>query len=261
MDLGIESKVALVTGGAGGLGSAIARALASEGAAVVVADLRGDAAEAVAAGIRDDGGTALGLDWELGDLDACGDRLATVESELGPVDILVNNTGGPPAMTVTEVTEDAWRDHFESMVLTVVDLTGRVVPGMRERGWGRVITSTSSGVVAPIPGLGLSNALRSTLLGWSKTLSREVARDGITCNIVVPGRIGTARTRHLDEVRAQQAGRPVEEVAEESASGIPLGRYGTPEEYATAVAFLAGRPASYITGSVVRVDGGLINAV
>jgi 3-oxoacyl-[acyl-carrier protein] reductase len=132
---------------------------------------------------------------------------------------------------------------------------------MRERGWGRVITSTSSGVVAPIPNLGISNALRSSLLGWSKTLAREVARDGVTANIVVPGRIGTDRIRFLDEAKAQREGRSPEDVANESTGSIPAGRYGDPAEYAAAVAFLASERASYITGSVLRVDGGLIPTV
>jgi 3-oxoacyl-[acyl-carrier protein] reductase len=127
---------------------------------------------------------------------------------------------------------------------------------MRERGWGRVITSTSSGVLTPIPNLGISNTLRSSLLGWSKTLAREVARDGVTANVIVPGRIGTSRTKSLDQAKGRSEGRSTADVAEESASSIPAGRYGDPAEYAAAVAFLASTRASYITGSVLRVDGG-----
>jgi 3-oxoacyl-[acyl-carrier protein] reductase len=147
------------------------------------------------------------------------------------------------------------------MVLSVIAITDRVLPGMRERRWGRVITSTSSGVVAPIPNLGISNALRLSLVGWSKTLAREVARDGITANIVLPGRIATDRIRFLDEAKAKREGRPVEEVAAESTSSIPVGRYGRPEEYGDVVAFLASERASYLTGSVIRVDGGLIASI
>jgi NAD(P)-dependent dehydrogenase (short-subunit alcohol dehydrogenase family) len=125
------------------------------------------------------------------------------------------------------------------MVLSGFANNDRVLPGMRERHWGRVITSTSSGVVTPIPNLGISNALRSSLLGWSKTLAREVARDGVTANIVVPGRIGTDRIRFLDQAKAQREGRSPEDVANESTSSIPVRRYGDPAEYAAAVAFLA----------------------
>jgi 3-oxoacyl-[acyl-carrier protein] reductase len=132
---------------------------------------------------------------------------------------------------------------------------------MRERRWGRVITSASSGVVAPIPHLGLSNALRAGLVGWSKTLAREVAADGITVNVIIPGRIGTARIKALDEAKAKRENRSVESVVAESTGSIPVGRYGTPQEYADTVAFLASRNASYITGSIIRVDGGYIPSI
>jgi 3-oxoacyl-[acyl-carrier protein] reductase len=147
------------------------------------------------------------------------------------------------------------------MVLGVIALTDRVLPAMRERRWGRVITTTSSGVVAPIPGLALSNVLRLSLVGWSKTLAREVASDGITVNVVVPGRIATGRVRELDEARAEREGSTVEAVVASSLAAIPAGRYGDPDEYAAAVAFLAGEPASYITGAMIRVDGGQIPSI
>jgi 3-oxoacyl-[acyl-carrier protein] reductase len=144
------------------------------------------------------------------------------------------------------------------MVLAVIAISDRIVPGMRTRGWGRVITSTSSGVIAPIPNLGLSNTLRTRLLGWSKTLARELAADGVTSNVVVPGRIGTRRVEFLDRAKAEREGKTVEQIRAESTAAIPIGRYGDPSEYAATVAFLASVPAAYITGSVVRVDGGLI---
>jgi 3-oxoacyl-[acyl-carrier protein] reductase len=132
---------------------------------------------------------------------------------------------------------------------------------MRSRRWGRVITSTSSGVVAPIPNLAISNALRLSLVGWSKTLAREVGGDGVTVNIVLPGRIATKRILFLDHAKAEREGRVVEAVTAESTGAIPLGRYGDPREYGDVVAFLASERASYLTGSVIRVDGGLIASV
>jgi 3-oxoacyl-[acyl-carrier protein] reductase len=147
------------------------------------------------------------------------------------------------------------------MVLSVIAITDRALPGMRDRKWGRFITSTSSGVVAPIANLGISNALRLSLVGWSKTLAREVGRDGVTSNIVLPGRIATQRIRFLDEQKAKRENRPVEEVSAESTSSIPIGRYGDPREYADVVTFLASEKASYITGSVIRIDGGLIPSI
>ncbi|MGO8205037.1 SDR family oxidoreductase, partial [Rhizobium ruizarguesonis] len=136
-----------------------------------------------------------------------------------------------------------------------------VLPQMRARKWGRIVTSTSSGVVAPIANLGISNALRLSLVGWSKTLAREVGRDGITVNIVLPGRIATGRITFLDEQKAKRENRSVDDVVTESTSSIPLGRYGRPEEYGNVVTFLASEPASYLTGSVIRVDGGMIQSI
>ncbi|MGK8486877.1 SDR family oxidoreductase [Nocardia asiatica] len=258
LDLEIAGRTALVLGAGGGLGGAIAEKLAAEGAEVVVADIHREAAESRSDMIVAAGGRAIPVAWDIADLDAIEGNVALIERNLGPVDILVNNTGGPPPSPVLGRPSAVWLDHFRSMVLSVIAISDELVPGMRARGWGRVITSTSSGVVAPIPGLGLSNSLRATLLGWSKTLAREVAADGVTCNIVVPGRIGTRRVEHLDRIKAEAEGRTVEQVRADSVATIPIGRYGDPDEYAATVAFLAGVPASYITGTVVRVDGGLI---
>ena len=147
---------------------------------------------------------------------------------------------------------------FNAMVLSVIRITDLVLPGMRARKWGRIITSASSGVISPIPNLGISNTLRASLVAWSKTLSREVARDGVTSNVIVPGRVATDRITFLDEQRAKRESRSVEDVQRESAASIPAGRYGDPAEYGAAAAFLASRQASYITGSVLRVDGGMI---
>ena len=248
-------------GAGGGLGGAIARTLAREGARVAVADIKYEALDPVMADISLTGAKALALQWDLGDLSVIDANVARIEAELGPVDILINITGGPPPTPVSGQSAEVWSKHFQSMVLSVIAITDRVLPGMRQRKFGRIITSTSSGVVAPIPNLGLSNALRLSLVGWSKTLAREVGRDGITANIVLPGRVATDRIKFLDEQKALRENRPVEEVRAESAESIPLGRYGDPQEYADTVCFLASERASYLTGSVIRVDGGLIASI
>src|SRR5690606_24794534 len=161
-----------------------------------------EAAIATADTVTAGGGRAIALPWDLADLPSIEDNFARIEAELGPVGILVNNTGGPPPTPVSSQPVEVWESYFRSMVASVIAITDRALPGMRAAQWGRIITSTSSGVVAPIPNLGLSNALRSTLVGWSKTLAREVGRDGITSNIVLPGRIATSRITFLDKKRA-----------------------------------------------------------
>lgn len=261
MDLGIAGRTALVLGAGGGLGGAIARSLAAEGANVAAASLHQDQADATAADCEEAGVDTVALAWDLAELDGIDDNVAAVEERLGAVDILVNMTGGPPPTPASGQDPQLWEQHFRSMVLSVISLTDRVLPGMRERGWGRIITSTSSGVVTPIPNLGLSNSLRLTLLGWNKTMSQEIAGDGITCNIIVPGRIATDRVRFLDERRAEREDRSVEEVAAASAATIPVGRYGHPEEYGAVATFLASEPAAFVNGSVVRVDGGMISSI
>lgn len=261
MDLGIGNKVALVTGAGGGLGGAISASLAREGVKVVLADINADALAEVQRAIRAAGGEAIALPWDLADADGAARNVAAIREQWGEVDILVNNTGGPPPTLAHGVEPADWRKYFQSMVCSVIHLTDLVLPGMRARQWGRIITSTSSGVVAPIPNLGISNTLRSALVGWSKTLSREVAPDGITANIVLPGRIATARIEQLDQAKARREGRELADVVRESTGSIPLRRYGKPQEYGDTVAFLASQGASYITGSVIRVDGGLINSI
>lgn len=261
MELGLKDKTALVLGGGGGLGRAIARALAGEGAHVAVADIDSDAVAGTKAALADSRGKSLGIVWDLADLSRIDANVSKIEGEIGPVDILVNITGGPAPTPASGQDPAVWSKHFQAMVLCVIAITDRVLPKMRARRWGRVITSTSSGVVAPIPNLGISNALRLSLVGWSKTLAREVGKDGITANIVLPGRIATGRIKFLDEAKAKREGRSVEDVAAESTSTIPLGRYGKPEEYADVVTFLASERAAYLTGAVIRVDGGMIASI
>lgn len=261
MDLGIKDKSALVLSAGGGLGCAIAVALAREGVKLCLADINADALAATVKAVEEVGGQAHTFQWDLSDLKATEAGVRKVLELTGGVDILINNTGGPAPGPAFGHSTEVWEKSFRSMVLSVIAITDLVLPGMRSRGWGRIITSTSSGVIAPIANLGLSNATRIALLGWSKSLARDIAADGVTANVVVPGRIATARTQFLDEAKAKREGREAQAVSTESAATIPMGRYGKPEEYANAVTFLASDCASYITGSVVRVDGGLIQSV
>lgn len=261
MDLGIAGKTALVFGAGSGLGQAIALSLGREGVHVWCAGRTEATLEATATAIRQAGGSADIQVWELADLSVTDANISGIEAASGSVDILVSNTGGPPPTTAQAQSPELWLSNFQSMVLSVIAVTDRVLPGMKAAKWGRIVTSTSSGVVAPIANLGISNALRMSLVGWSKTLDREVGRDGITANIVLPGRIATSRIQFLDEQRAKRENRAVEAVASDSLGSIPVGRYGDPTEYGDTVAFLASARASYITGSTIRVDGGMITSV
>lgn len=261
MELGLKGKVVLVHGAGGGLGGAIARALGAEGATVVACDINEASLPDTCRAIEAAGGKAMGKQWDLGQIDQFQQWHKEVIDAVGLIDVLCNNTGGPPPSQVQNVDRAVWERHFTQMVLSVVSMTDLVLPGMKERGWGRIITSASSGVVAPIANLGLSNALRSALVGWSKTLAREVGPDGITSNVLVPGRIATQRIVALDKAKAERENRSYDSVVQESVGSIPVKRYGDPVEYGAAATFLASSQASYITGSIIRVDGGLIASV
>lgn len=261
MNLGLEGRTALVVGGGSGLGRAVARALAREGALVVVGGRNQEALAGTVEAVAADNGEAFATSLDLTDPALLDSALEATRSRYGEVEILFNNSGGPPPSTAAGQPSELWRAQFEAMVLGLIALTDRVLPAMRVGGWGRVITNTSSGIVAPIPNLAISNALRLSLVGWSKTLAREVAADGITVNVVIPGRIDTGRVRQLDEARAEREGTTAAAVAETSAAAIPVGRYGHPEEFAAAVAFLASAQASFITGTTLRVDGGQIPSI
>jgi 3-oxoacyl-[acyl-carrier protein] reductase len=261
VNLGLEGKTALVGGGGGGLGSAVARALAREGARVAVAGRDQESAGRTVEAIVGESGEAFAVRLDLTDPASLDVALEAIRSRYGEVEVLFNNGGGPPPSTAAGQPVELWREQFEAIVVGVIALTDRVLPAMRARGWGRIVTNTSSGVVAPMPNLALSNSLRLSLVGWSKTLASEVAADGITVNVVIPGRFATGRVRALDEARAKREGSTVEAAVASSIAAIPAGRYGDPDEFAAAVAFLAGEPASYITGASVRIDGGQIPSI
>ncbi len=255
MDLGITGKRALVIGASSGLGAAVAHVLAQEGATVFAAARR---VEKIAAGAVGPGQIhARKLDTaDVGAIEA-------LVAELLPegVDILVNNCGGPPPGGALDTTREAWTGQFAPMAANIFHLTSLLLPAMLARRWGRVITIGSSGVEQPLPRLVISNGLRAAVAGWSKTLASEVAAMGVTVNMVLPGRIRTERTAQIDGAAATRAGGSVEQVEAESTALIPAGRYGDAREFANVVAFLAGTPSSYVTGTMVRVDGGLIRGV
>lgn len=261
MDLQIQQRVALVCGAGSGLGRAIALSLAKEGVRVAVCGRNPEKLAKTVSAIEEQGGSAKAWQLDLAAPQHFGGTLSDIRQHWGDVDILVNNSGGPPPAQAQGTDVSLWQQQFNLMVASLIQLTDLVLPAMRQQGWGRIITSTSSGVVAPISNLALSNALRLSLVGWSKTLASEVASDSVTVNIMVPGRIATERVSQLDAIKAGRDKVTVEQVAENSRKSIPAGRYGTPEEYGATAAFLAGVPASYITGSVIRVDGGLIASI
>ena len=257
MNLGLENRRALVTGASRGLGRAIAVALAAEGATVTAVARNSERLNQLAAETAAGPGAITARVCDLADAAA----IQGLTDLLANVDVLVLNTGGPPPGAAAEISDALWSAQFEAMFLSAVRLTRLALPGMRQRGFGRIITVVSSGVIQPIPGLGISNAIRMALVGWAKTLSNEVAGQGITVNCLAPGRIATDRVAELDGARARREGISLDEVERQSRATIPAGRYGEAAEFGSMAAFLASTQASYMTGDVIRVDGGLIRSV
>ncbi|GAA1135114.1 MULTISPECIES: SDR family oxidoreductase [Streptomyces violaceusniger group] len=257
MDLGLTGRTAVVAASTGGLGRAVAEALAAEGARVVVSGRRGEVAEEVAAGLPE----AIGVEVDLTAPDGPRVLMDAAYAAYGHVDILVLNGPGPAPGRAADVGATELAGAAESLLIAQARLVAAALPAMRERGWGRILAIGSSGVTAPLAGLALSNAGRAALAGYLKTLAAETAADGVTVNLLLPGRIATDRVARLDAATAEREGRTAEAVAAASRATIPAGRYGTTEEFGAVAAFLCGAPASYLTGTAVRCDGGLVRSL
>ena len=262
MDLGISGKRALVLASSQGLGLGIAGKLCEEGANVLICGRMADKLAAAVAELNDAGtGKSDYTVIDLSESDAAARLYAAATEKLGGVDILVNNTGGPPPGSVESPDTGLWRSQIDTMLIRIIEITNLCIADMKQAGWGRVLTIASSGVVQPIHNLAMSNTIRSSLVGWSKSLSNEVASSGITVNMLLPGRIRTERLKQLDAAAAERLGKPVEEVSASEQAGIPAGRYGTVEEFGSVGAFLVSEPARYMTGGLIRCDGGSVRGV
>ena len=262
MDLGLKGKIAMVGGASKGLGLAVARALAAEGALVSIASRDGEALERAAEAMkRDTGGQVLAVPADLSKADAIERWHASTVARFGGVDLLFANTGGPPAGAALSIDDAGWQSAFELLLMSVVRTVRLAVPSMRARGGGAILIGTSSSVKEPIGSLALSNVMRSGVTSLAKTLSFELAPEKIRINTLIPGRIATDRLRQLDEIGAKKSGLTLDEQQARNAASIPMGRYGAPDDFGRVGAFLLSDAACYITGASVQVDGGLIKGL
>lgn len=258
MDLGLKGKVALVAASSRGLGKASALALAREGARVTICARTAADLEAAAEEIRDEtGAEVLAVPADLNTPDGIHTVVAATNERFGGVDVLVDNSGGPPTGRFADLTDDDWRHALEVVTLNFVRFVREVLPHMRERHWGRIVGIQSSSVKQPVDNIDLSNGIRPGIAGLVKSITPDLARDGITINLVLPGMFRTARI--IDRL-AEAPPEVVEEVEAQLAAAIPIGRLGDPMELGHLVAFLASEQASYITGAVYQVDGGSIRS-
>jgi len=262
MDLGLKGKVALIAGASQGMGRATALGFAREGAKVSIC-ARGEAAlnEAAAMIRKESGGEVMTMVADMSKPEEIKRFVNDSAQRFGRLDIIVNNAGGPPPGEFMKFTDEDWNNAYNLSFMSTMRMTREAVPHMRKVGGGRVINITSYAVKEPISGLVLSNAVRSAVIGLAKTLSRELGRDNILINNVCPGRIDTDRAQKLNKARADRLKKPVEEINKEMAAEVPLGRYGTPGETADLIVFLGSDRASYITGTTIQIDGGLVRGI
>jgi len=257
MDLQLQGRAAFVAASTGGLGRAVAEALGREGANVIVTGRRRELAEQIAADLP----SAIGLELDVTSERSRAAAIEQAQQRFGPLDVLVLNGPGPKPGPAATMTGDGARSAFDQLVTPHQHFVSAVVGGMRARGWGRILAVGSSGIVSPLPNLAGSNLGRAALANYLKTLAAEVASDGVTVNLLLPGRIATDRVATLDEAKARRDGTTRDDIARASQASIPTGRYGDPDEFGAAAAFLCSGPASYITGTAMRCDGGLVNTL
>jgi len=262
MELGLKGKRAIVMAASRGLGYAAALGLAREGCRLTICSRDQERIDAAATAIRKE--TGADVHALVADVSSASEAKRLVDaavSTYGGLEIVVHNAGGPPAGETLAMTEEQWQKAFEQNLLSFTRIVGAAAPEMKKAGYGRVITIASSSIKQPIPNLALSNALRAGVWGIAKTLSRELAPQGILVNVIAPGRIDTERIAELDAGNAQRSGKSIEDVRKASVASIPLGRLGRPEELANLVVFLASEAGSYITGQAITVDGASGNAL
>lgn len=258
----LNDRVALVTGASSGLGFAAARAIARRGARVAIASRGGEKLDAARERLQAEASSeVIAVPADVREADALARLTEEVERRLGPIDVLVANGGGPPSKPALEVTEEDWQVAIPLALLFVPRLCRLVLPGMRERRWGRIVAINSVSSRQPIPGLALSNALRPAVLGYLKTLSQEVAGDGVTVNAVLPGYTLTERQDELANAAASRTGRTREEIIAGWIGNTPIGRMAEPDEIGAMIGFLCSPEASYVTGQAVTVDGGYVRGL